>query len=105
MKHNKTCNDELKAYLKGIHNKRMLVIEPNDVLIYVDIDGDDTTLKELQRLVGGYIEVYPSDSDYYYYLVDEEGLLKNKPYNQPAYDLLSIEAVGPVVLVPKEYFH
>ena len=105
MKQTKSCNDELKLYLGGRHDKRMLVIEPNDVLIYVDIDGDDTTLEELQRLVGGYIEVYPSDNDKYYYLVDEEGLLKRRPFNKPAYELLGIEAVGPVVLVPKEYFH
>lgn len=105
MKHNNTGNDELKQYLSGKHGKRLLAIEPNNVLIYVDIDGDEATLEELQRLVGGYIEVYPSDNDHYYYLVDEEGLLKNKPYNQYAEDLLGIEAVGPVVLVPKEYFN
>lgn len=105
MNRTNTCNEELEAYLKGNHNKRMLVVEPNDVLIYVDIDGDEATLKELQTLVGGYIEMYPSDNDQYYYLVDEEGLLKKKPFNQSAYDLLGIEAVGPVVLVPKEYFH
>ena len=105
MNRTKSCNDELKDYLSGYHGKRMLVIEPNDALIYIDIDGDTTTLEELQRLVGGYIEVYPSDSDNYYYLVDEEGLLKRKPFNHTANELLGIEAVGPVVLVPKEYFH
>lgn len=105
MKRNSSCDDELQRYIKGEHNKRMLVIEPNYALIYVDIDGEEATLKELQTLVGGYIEVYPSNNGKYIYLVDEEGLLKGKDFNQPAYDLLGVEAVGPVVLVPKEFFN
>lgn len=96
-------NDELVRYLKGEHKKRMLVIEPNNTLIYVDIDGEEAALDVLQTLVGGYVEIYPNDDDCYYCLVDEEGLLKKKPFNKLAYDLYGVEVVGTAVLVPKEY--
>ena len=46
-----SCNDELVRYLKGEHKKRMLAIEPNNTLIYVDIDGEEAALDVLQTLV------------------------------------------------------
>lgn len=43
--------------------------------------GKSFTLAELQKLVGGYIEIFPGTR---FVLVDEEGLLKNLPINIPA---------------------
>ena len=58
-------------------------------------------LKELQMYVGGYIEVYPEQVLRETILfVDEEGLLKNKPYNQLAKDLFGIDLVGDILFVP-----
>ena len=104
MKQNQKNNEELARYLQGEHNKRLLVIEPSDTLVYVDVVNDKVSLEEYQRLVDGYIEVYPSNDEHYIYLVDEEGLLKGRDFNELAFELLGIEAVGPVVVVPKEYF-
>ena len=95
---------KLSGFLNGKHNKTMLVVEPNNTLIYIDIDNENVTLEELQRLVDGYIEIYPSNNKYYYYIVDEEGLLKNKPFNLLAKELINIDAVGTVVMIPKEFF-
>lgn len=102
------CNDNavvpLRAYLNGAQPKTLLTIEPNGVMIYVDVEEEEASLKELQTLVGGYIEVYPKDDDRFVFIVDEEGLLKDKEYNHLANQLFGIDVVGPLVVCPKELF-
>lgn len=46
-------------------------------------NGKQFTLEELQALVGGYIQVV-NTNDRRVMVVDEEGKLKDKPYNQAA---------------------
>jgi hypothetical protein len=61
-------------------------------------NGKKLTLKEMQAIVGGYIErvVIPKVGDMY---VDEEGLLKGKPVNQMASLAAGRMIVGDVLIV------
>ncbi|MFL5659890.1 MAG: DUF3846 domain-containing protein [Ktedonobacteraceae bacterium] len=43
-------------------------------------DGKEYTLREVQEIVGGYIEVLRF-TEYHWLVLDEEGKLKNLPYN------------------------
>ena len=101
------CNEnleELRTYLQGANPKTLLAIEPNGVMIYVDIDKEEVSLQELQQLVGGYIEVYPKDDDNFVFIVDEEGLLKKRTFNSAAKELFDIDIVGTLVLCHKSVF-
>ena len=58
------------------------------------------TLKEKQDAVGGYIEiVYPNA------IVNEEGLLKNLPYNAKASEIAGRHIVGDVICLDREDYH
>ena len=67
------------------------------------------SLEKLQEIVGGYIRIVKL-SDGRTMIVDEEGLLKNKPLNKPATELAqpSIHSndyiVGNVVVLDKGVF-
>ena len=104
--YNNAAEKELKKYLsqKGESLKRLLVVEPSGCLIFVDVEEDKVSLKELQRLVDGYIELYPKRDTKFQYIVDEEGLLKNKPYNRLAKELFDVDVVGSLVLCPTGLF-
>lgn len=99
------CNKDivlpLRRYLAGDNKEMLLVIEPNGTLIYVDTENNEAKLDELQLLVGGYIELYPTKNEKFHYIVDEEGLLKGKEPNELANTILGIDVVGPVVLCPR----
>lgn len=60
--------------------------------------------RELQGLVGGYIELAPRVFDDYLTVVDEEGLLKQKPFNNLSYKIFETVLVGNVLIVPKRIF-
>ena len=53
-------------------------------------NGTDYTLDELQKLVGGYIEVIPAREKGYILVINEEGKLENLPYNGRATELADI---------------
>ena len=59
------------------------------------VDHVENTLKGLQEAVGGHLEVLQFTSDVAF-LVDEEGILKNKPHNTT---LLNCPIVGTIVAV------
>ena len=94
----------IRLFLSGTRQDQILVINPNGTMLIVDVDGDEVPLEELQRLVGGYIELYPKKDKRFLFVVNEEGLLKEMKPNTAAYDLLGIKAVGPVIVVPKKLF-
>lgn len=58
-------------------------------------NGEDFKLAELQELVGGYIEIVTMYG--HIMVVDEEGLLKHKPYNHVASEMSGRRLVGDVV--------
>lgn len=70
---------------------RVLVKRPNEPPRSVWISD---TLENLQRYVGGYIEVFPLATDMVV-ICDEEGRLKNKEYNC---DICGVPFVGEIIL-------
>lgn len=63
-------------------------------------NGEDFKLDELQSLVGGYIEIVTMYG--HIMVVDEEGLLKHKPYNNVASVISGRPLVGDVVFCTPE---
>ena len=62
------------------------------------------TLKEKQKLVGGYITVVPSSFPGYYDVVDEEGDLKKLYFNKISYLMSGTDYVGNVLICPVRLF-
>ena len=60
------------------------------------------TLKELQKGVNGLIEGYPIDMTGYEVFVNEEGFIQELDYNRLASLIFGIDALGNVLIVPKE---
>lgn len=56
-------------------------------------NGKDFQLEELQSIVGGYIEIINLDATNRLMVVDEEGKLKNKPYNELATTIIRSETL------------
>ena len=80
-------------------------------VIFVDGDmegvepenGTSFHYKELQKLVGGLIEVVPQTVDpHHVYLCDEEGLLKDKYRNRKVSELLDYPVVGDILVLSKD---
>ena len=63
--------------------------------------GMSPTLLEQQDMVGGYVQYFESNG--YLFIIDEEGLLKNKPANKYANNLFDDGfnvLVGDVIVIP-----
>lgn len=66
-------------------------------------NGTDFTLREAQKMVGGYVEVvYLRDGRIL--LADEEGLLKGLPLNRAASRMAGRPIVGPALVMPNDMF-
>ena len=66
-------------------------------------NNTDFKLREVQKLVGGYVEVvYLRDGRIM--LVDEEGLLKGSPLNRAASRMAGRPIVGNAVVMPNDMF-
>lgn len=101
------CNNlvlKLRMFLSGYVKKELLLITPFNKLTFLKFDEDDVPLEKLQKLVGGYIELYPIENEYYHFIVDEEGLIKEKAPNELVAELFGIQVYGNLVLCPKENF-
>lgn len=59
-------------------------------------NGKDFTLEELQKAVGGYIELFylPEDE---VLVFDEEGMIKKKLFNKKVSTIINLPIVGDVV--------
>lgn len=75
----------------------------------VSVDGTETeledrppTLTDLQKAVGGYIEIVYLPQGRIM-VVDEEGLCKNKPKNNKASGIVGGNICGDVVIMPEHY--
>ena len=82
----------------------MLVMEEDGSVInyYFSEEESKPNLKQLQKMVGGYIEVVTSLDSKYQIVIDEEGKLKGKPFNKDATALLGYgddELVGDAVIL------
>lgn len=81
----------MSAELIKVNGERVTISPKNDT---------DFKLDELQSLVGGYIEIVNMYG--HIMVVDEEGLLKHKPYNHVASEMSGRRLVGDVVFCPDE---
>ena len=66
-------------------------------------DGKRYTLKELQKMVGGFIEVVCEDENHII-LANEDGLSKKLPYNEFASYLYGKHLVGNVAVINRKLF-
>lgn len=95
----------LRIFLSGyVNDNTVLVLNTNFELDMVHIDINNT-LEELQKLVSGLIEIYPKEDDKFLYIVDEEGICKNKEYNALAKLIFDIDVVGDLVVCKKELMY
>ena len=76
------------------------IYQPDEDTPFIQqLEAEDTRLQQLQRLVGGSIQIFPHPTDSNYALVmDEEGRLKNKPKN-----LMFPGHVGTLLVIEKKY--
>lgn len=77
----------------------MLIYRVNGQIEKVDLAGKKATLQQLQAAVGGYIEAIPGTKARAY--ANEEGLLRNLPYNFKASLRFNMNLVGDVVELEK----
>ena len=69
------------------------LIKSNGVVTEVKpVNGKTFTLEELQKLVGGYIEIYRTTNKRF--VLNEDGLPKGLPVNEKATDALYLECDG-----------
>ena len=64
--------------------KKVMSENAEYLTLYLDDKDGKPTLKELQKFVGGYIEVLTSADGQKQIVIDEEGKLKGKPINYDA---------------------
>jgi len=81
-----------------------LVMEEDGSIInyYFSEEESKPNLKQLQKMVGGYIELVTSPDSKYQIVIDEEGKLKGKPFNKDAtalYNNPNDEIVGDAVIL------
>lgn len=81
-----------------------LLLKPEGPVKKLYPKGKYFTLKELQKAVGGLIEIYPYRDSKHIILVNEEGALLGLQYNINALDTLDIDVLGNVLIVPKAIF-
>lgn len=101
-----TCNDNvvlpIRVYGLGTNKKEGLVLSPEYKVKLMQPEGEKFSLKELQGVVEGYIEYYPTKNKKYKVIVNEEGLLMRLPFNNLASTIFGIHAVGNVLIVPNK---
>ena len=98
------CNNNIVLPLRlALYNKKLALVITNDSISTVD--ASKLTLKEMQKIVDGYVEPIFLNNQYVA-LVDEDGRLKHKPINY-VWSMLEISdecvsLVGTVILMKKE---
>jgi hypothetical protein len=103
-----SCNTNIvipmRLYQLGSNTKEGLMITPDYKLDIIKPEAQKFTLKELQDMVKGYIEIYPTNNKNYHVIVNEEGLLMQLPFNRLSSRIYGIHAVGNVLIIPKKLF-
>ena len=94
----------LRIYSITKEQKSAVLFKEDGTVETVKPKGKYYTLEELQKLVGGLIELYPARYRDNYIVCDEEGLIKNRKINKPFKALTGIGLVGNVLLCPEAIF-
>lgn len=80
-----------------------VIIHENGVLSDFRPKGDEFTLSELEKAIGGDIEIIPVNPwDDIIMVVGEEGLAKGKRHNRLASEMVGHHIVGDVVIMERE---
>ena len=103
-----TCNNSavlpMRLFQSGIQSDKALLITTERSIEFVKPKGSVFELEEVQRLVQGYIEIYPIRIPSHIVVVNEEGLILGLTFNNVAKLAFGIEAAGPVLICPKRIF-
>lgn len=89
--------------LKGLKGKALLITARGDIRFIRPKKGKIFSLRILQHSVGGNIEFIPNR--YYpdfHIIANEEGLIRGLEFNYLCSELLNLDLVGNVIVVPKE---
>ena len=101
------CDDKyvvpLRIFLSGIVKDQILILKADNSIEYESVDKE-LSLKKSQSIVEGYIELYPLQDKHFYFIVNEEGMLKKLKFNELAYKLFGIEVLGNMIVCPKNLF-
>lgn len=106
------CCDECNYTKVLIARKHESVEDPKEALLF-QADGTvrtvkpkdkNFTLKELQSLVGGLIELYPKRINGHYIVCNEEGLILDLEINNLFRNYSGITLVGDVLVCPLKIF-
>jgi hypothetical protein len=97
------CNENvvipIRIYNLGSNKEEGLLLKPDFSVRIISPKQEKFSLEELQDLVEGYIEYYPTNNKKIKIIVNEEGLLKRLPLNKLG-NIYGIHAVGNVVIIP-----
>lgn len=102
------CNNKvvlpIRLYQSGIHPDKAMLISTTGTIEFVKPKAVTFELNEVQKLVQGYIEIYPIRIPNQIVVVNEEGLIIGMAFNTIAKIAFGIDAVGPVLICPKKIF-
>lgn len=100
------CNNQVvipfRLYELGKNSKEGMIIYPDYRIEAIKPKESKFSLKELQDIVEGYIEYYPTNNQKVHIIVNEEGLLMRLPMNKLSSSIFGIHAVGNVLVVPRK---
>lgn len=95
----------IRMYLGNQDNNQALVLRDNDSITFINAVEGEITLEQLQSAVGGLIQFYPIKDSDFAFVCNEEGLLLGLKQNDLVRDLMNIQVVGNLILLPKKYLH
>lgn len=94
----------LRIFLAGSMKNHILILNAYDDSYRLEEVKEEASLEKLQSIVEGYIELVPVQSKHFYFIVNEEGLLKKLPVNNQAKRLFDLDVVGNIVVCPRNLF-
>ena len=101
------CNSKqvvpLRIFLSGVLKDAVAVVKANNTVEFNE-HKEGLKLKDAQHYVEGYIGLLNVKHKHFYLIVNEEGRLKNLPYNELAYKLFGLDVVGNLIVCPKGLF-
>lgn len=102
------CDDKyvvpLRIFLSGMVKDQILILKADDSTFEFETVKNELSLKRSQNIVEGYIELYPIRDKFFYYIINEEGLLKKLKINKLAYQLFGMKVLGNMIVCPKNLF-
>jgi len=88
--------------LRYIDRAHGTIIDPKGKKCLVTFRGDFPGLEELQKAIGGYIDIcYLPDGNVL--IFDEDGKSKGRPYNTHTSLMTEVEIYGRAILINKDY--